>query len=339
MIDKNLLYDAEDKGYHIEKISQNESRWHYQNGEEYSIIDSVCLFDGVYLQLNDMRTKNCPYIAAEGEMDNIVSINICHSGRCETNVGNNAYIYMQQGDICVSNKMAKKDFHFPTKQYYGVEIILDFNQCIHFQEFLKVCDYPLEKFRSLAEQEPCGIYGKYDNNIFRLSEQIEKNFCDKNMHEFRACLLMLLCLLLHQDAVAEYEKVHFFTSSQIEIARQTEKYIIQNPASKITTSELAGFYGISATSLQEYFKGVFGVSISEYRLKYRMKKAAKLLTNTELKVIDVAAGVGYENPGKFAAAFKRVMGVTPLEYRRRYRLEMKENTDRKRGVRHEADTT
>ena len=51
-------------------------------------------------------------------------------------------------------------------------------------------------------------------------------------------------------------------------------------------------------------------------VKKRMEKAAELLENTNLKVIEIANSVGYENQGKFGTVFKKMYGVTPLEYRR-----------------------
>ena len=47
-----------------------------------------------------------------------------------------------------------------------------------------------------------------------------------------------------------------------------------------------------------------------------MNKAASLLKNTDRTVLDIALEQGYENPGKFAAAFKKMMGLTPQEFRR-----------------------
>lgn len=40
-------------------------------------------------------------------------------------------------------------------------------------------------------------------------------------------------------------------------------------------------------------------------------------------ISDIADAVGYENQGKFGAAFRRETGVTPLEYRRLYRIDKK----------------
>lgn len=47
-----------------------------------------------------------------------------------------------------------------------------------------------------------------------------------------------------------------------------------------------------------------------------MEKAAEFLETTNLKVIEIANTVGYENQGKFARVFAETYGVTPLEFRR-----------------------
>ena len=47
-----------------------------------------------------------------------------------------------------------------------------------------------------------------------------------------------------------------------------------------------------------------------------MEKAAGLLEDTDLKVIEIANAVGYENQGKLAKVFAKKYGAAPLEYRR-----------------------
>ena len=46
------------------------------------------------------------------------------------------------------------------------------------------------------------------------------------------------------------------------------------------------------------------------------KKAAELLRTTDLKVIEIANSVGYENQWKFARVFADRYSVSPLEFRR-----------------------
>ena len=64
------------------------------------------------------------------------------------------------------------------------------------------------------------------------------------------------------------------------------------------------------------YKGILGDSYLVYFRRKRMEKAAELLESTNLKVIEIANAVGYENQGKFAKVFAEWSGVSPLEFRR-----------------------
>lgn len=52
-----------------------------------------------------------------------------------------------------------------------------------------------------------------------------------------------------------------------------------------------------------------------------MNTAAKMLTETDLSIAEIAVEVGYSNQGNFAAVFRRYFQMNPLEYRRARRLE------------------
>ena len=48
-----------------------------------------------------------------------------------------------------------------------------------------------------------------------------------------------------------------------------------------------------------------------------MVYAAGLLEKTDLPIIEVAGGAGYESQSKFASAFRREFGIAPSEYRKK----------------------
>ena len=81
-------------------------------------------------------------------------------------------------------------------------------------------------------------------------------------------------------------------------------------------------FGVSESSIKNYFSGVFGQSISRYTTHKRMVHAAGLLEGTDLPIIEVAGSVGYESQSKFASAFHREYGASHLrlsiEKRKRY---------------------
>jgi AraC-like DNA-binding protein len=58
-----------------------------------------------------------------------------------------------------------------------------------------------------------------------------------------------------------------------------------------------------------------GVTYSKIVEYARFEAAAEMLTNPELKIIDIAYALGYEDPSHFARAFRRVAGSSPRDFR------------------------
>ena len=58
-----------------------------------------------------------------------------------------------------------------------------------------------------------------------------------------------------------------------------------------------------------------GYSPLAYQTRLRIERAKDLLRNTSLRVSEIAAQIGYQNPMYFSSTFKKHTGMTPLEYR------------------------
>lgn len=76
---------------------------------------------------------------------------------------------------------------------------------------------------------------------------------------------------------------------------------------------------LSPDYLSRVFKKRTGISISDYLIQERFKKARELLVSTELSVSAVASAVGYSHFSYFSKMFKKIAGCTPIEYRKRYK--------------------
>ena len=50
-----------------------------------------------------------------------------------------------------------------------------------------------------------------------------------------------------------------------------------------------------------------------------MNLAAEMLRDSDLSIAEIGSRAGYDNAGKFTAAFKKVMKLTPSEYRKERR--------------------
>lgn len=85
-----------------------------------------------------------------------------------------------------------------------------------------------------------------------------------------------------------------------------------------TIAEIAEMAGTSIRSLQRKLSSA-GVTYSDLLDGIRFENAAKLLRDTNAKIIDVAFSSGYTDPAHFTRAFRRFSGITPSEFRDRWK--------------------
>jgi AraC family transcriptional regulator len=64
------------------------------------------------------------------------------------------------------------------------------------------------------------------------------------------------------------------------------------------------------------FAGVFGVTPHQYLVRSRLRKAARLLSEPERSVTDIAIDVGFTDLSNFVRTFHRAAGVSPSRFRR-----------------------
>jgi signal transduction histidine kinase/ligand-binding sensor domain-containing protein/DNA-binding response OmpR family regulator len=74
--------------------------------------------------------------------------------------------------------------------------------------------------------------------------------------------------------------------------------------------------GIGRTNFYKKVKGITGHSPNEYVRIIRMKKAAELLTTTDLNVSEVSYKVGINDPFYFSKCFKIQFGKTPSQFQK-----------------------
>lgn len=95
--------------------------------------------------------------------------------------------------------------------------------------------------------------------------------------------------------------------------RKVIELIEAQPARSV--SELATEVQVTPTHLQRLFKQKTGVRISVLIGEYRLQKAARLLTASDLPIKEIAHSVGYEHHSSFVRAFQRHFAQSPKHYR------------------------
>jgi len=97
---------------------------------------------------------------------------------------------------------------------------------------------------------------------------------------------------------------------------KTIDYIHLNYEKNITLGEMSRLINYSTSYFSTLFKSVTSKSYIEYLNHYRIKKAMELLKNTDMRVIDVASSVGFENVSNFNRLFKKLIGMSPRDYKK-----------------------
>lgn len=83
----------------------------------------------------------------------------------------------------------------------------------------------------------------------------------------------------------------------------------------LTTDEIAGSVGYSASHLRHQFKAR-GTSVTHALAEIRLRRAAEMLKTTPDTVTEIAGRCGYSDPNYFSVVFSRKFGVSPREYRK-----------------------
>ena len=94
---------------------------------------------------------------------------------------------------------------------------------------------------------------------------------------------------------------------------------IQNNYVDVTMDVLAEKFGLSKPYLSKYIKEKSGMTFQDAVKAARMKKARRLLKESNQTVESIAASVGYENVEHFNRLFKKAYEMTPVQYRRQYK--------------------
>jgi AraC-like DNA-binding protein len=99
------------------------------------------------------------------------------------------------------------------------------------------------------------------------------------------------------------------------LGAKLRKYIDFHIDGDLAVETLCKMLYVSKSKLYAVSRSEFGMGISDYIQEQRMKKAKKLLRETDNMISAIAASVGYADANYFTRAFKRETGMTPKKYR------------------------
>ncbi|MGB6102991.1 MAG: helix-turn-helix domain-containing protein [Pusillimonas sp.] len=101
-----------------------------------------------------------------------------------------------------------------------------------------------------------------------------------------------------------------------QVLQRAAAHIIQERlADPPRVRDLAAMLAVSERRITAAFKSSVGMSVFEFIRRERMCKAARLLSQTDLSMLDIVAEVGYSSAANFSTAFRQYWGRTPSAFR------------------------
>lgn len=169
--------------------------------------------------------------------------------------------------------------------------------------------------------------GEMKHQLLRIEELMQNNRMTMPLQ--RAVSLEFIALLLHSEnrtvfrsgekAFLKYIQVG---NRKVRMTREEFRKIVmaheritQDASSFVTVYELSQELQISEQKLKAGFKEIYQQTLWDYANNMRMNTAVNLLRETDLKISQIAAAVGYQSQAAFINMFKKWCGLTPGQFR------------------------
>ena len=276
------------------------------------------VFPGVTLAYNDFHMKYYDSEFHPGR--DMLCIDHCREGRLEYPAKDDAYSYVETGDLKLDRRLTHTGhFEMPLSHYHGVMVSFDMDiACKSIPMEMK--DFPVD-LRALQAKYCRDVYPTTIHAAPSVEHIFGELYAVPEKIKLPYFKVKILELLLYLDALElpdSPEEKPYFYKTQVEKIKAIQAFLVDHIGENYTQENLAARFDIPLTTMKRCFKSVFGSSIGDWLTEYRMNQAAVLLrTSKSLSVAEIAGRAGYDSPSKFAIAFRKVMGMSPTEYRQK----------------------
>ncbi len=170
------------------------------------------------------------------------------------------------------------------------------------------------------------VEGDIRHTFLSLFQMIEDEFTNQNKG-YLICLKNLITLL-----ITNIYRLSNTNSSSSVISSKNKKlindavdYLREHATETIALNEIAKKYYFSVSYFNRLLKNHLGMTLNQFLQQERMTKAAKLLQETDMSIVEICDAVGYSDIKFFYALFSKNFGISPAKYRVNIRQENPNN--------------
>ena len=300
-------------------IKQNEDRMEFEINQKYGEGKQIIykIFDGFYAEFSDYTCGAITGVDNNSFSSDMVVMYQILDGKAMINLKNNKTILLKKGDII---------------QYVGKA---EFTECLGFDcnlvtvgvfgYYAKLLDSLRKTGVDTAFLELYYDDIKQNKDVIVYSKSIKFSGLVRDVHLLLQknddFLLKIKASELLHCGIGNYKKYKpkekpKFDTVYIEKVFEIKEYLDKNFTSSPTLHQLAGRFGLNVTYLKEIFKECFNIQPHRYIILKRLEESKKVLSETNLKVNDVAMSLGFASSSKFSQAFKQKYGCSPMQFRK-----------------------
>ncbi len=130
----------------------------------------------------------------------------------------------------------------------------------------------------------------------------------KNLTE----ILLITIMQMESDA----EKLFWKGTLKEHITQKIIEYLKAHVEGTVSLDELAHHLSYTKSYLHRVFKATTGETIVAYYTRLKIKRAKKMLRDTEMSVTEIAMALEFDTPNYFSKTYKKIEGITPMQYRK-----------------------
>lgn len=199
--------------------------------------------------------------------------------------------------------------------YLADAIVIHFSEEFLGEDFFKIPE--MESFNNFLRVSGQGlaVHGKARSQI----NAVMKKMIPMNGIQRLSSLFSIFDILsrtTEYEALASQGFVQKTTLTSSDQFRKITEYIMLNFQEEISLSEVAQVANMAVTTFCNFFKENFRMTFVEYVNTLRVGYACKLLSESNLHIVEVAYKCGFNNLANFNRQFKKYKKMTPSEYRK-----------------------
>ncbi|SHH92954.1 PocR ligand-binding domain-containing protein [Clostridium grantii] len=115
---------------------------------------------------------------------------------------------------------------------------------------------------------------------------------------------------------------HIIDIERSPIIQRINNYVLNNYKETITTEKICHDLKISKTTIYNYLKTDYNLSLSQYINNIRLEKAKELLKESSISIADISCSVGFDDYNYFSRIFKTKYKITPSKYRKTFNMSL-----------------